>query len=342
MIQRLIPVVVIALALLFAWREVQQGHLAYHPQQRTRNAFVTTPQPKVIEPPQPKLIEPHDFVRAVETASDGATLRLREGVYRLPAGLYVTRSITLQGAGLEKTRIISDDFDYVLKFTGQGRFTAQDVSFEHDGTRKSDVVSVEGGWIQFERCRFSGGIRNTGKQATTGDGLWVRGSTRGSIHQSEFVNNGLHGLEIQGTANLSIEVSTFERNTEDGLVFFDHTTGVAQGNTSRKNGLHGISVAEQANPKLVGNILERNTEVGLRYSGTASGAASGNIARKNGLSGIVVNDSASPTLEQNVLSGNASYGLYIAADARPTLDKNDLSENALGNLKDLRSGKAKP
>ncbi len=410
--QRLIPALVIALALLFAWREVQQGHLAYHPQQRTRNAFVNTvdgsstlmlevnvpaqvtvdnhkqsivpggkpfalsleagthtvsvqadgflkqqftvtlnPNETVTRtidlPPnnastQPKRIEPKDFVRAVQTARDGAVLELGEGDYRLGNGLEIKRSITLQGAGRTKTRVVSGDEIFVVKFDASGAFTAQDLSFEHDGKSKSDVVVIENGSFSFERCQFSGGVRNPEKDATTGDGLWVRGNAKGRVSQSVFSGNGLHGLEVQGTAKLTLQGNIFERNTEDGLVFFDDSGGTVMGNTSRQNGLHGISVAEQAKPTLENNLFERNTELGMRYSGTASGTASGNIARKNGLSGIAVNDSARPTLEGNQLLENASYGLYIAANARPTLDKNVLSENALGNLKDLRSGKAKP
>jgi serine/threonine-protein kinase len=341
--QRLIPAFVILIALLFGWREVQQGKLAYHPEPHTRNALIATP-PRVT--PQPrvlnKVIKPEDFVRAVETARDGAILELGAGEYRLVQGLEITRSITLIGAGRDKTRIVSDDEIFVLKFDASGTFTARDLSFEHDGSQKADVVVIENGSFEFERCQFSGGIRNPEQDPTTGDGLWVRHKARGRVSQSVLSDNGLHGLELQGSANLTLQGNTFERNKENGLAFFDNTSGVARGNTSRKNGLHGISVAEQASPRLENNIFELNTEVGLRYSGTASGAATGNTVGQNGLSGIVINDSARPSLEGNRLVGNGSYGLYISENAHPNLGQNDLSGNKLGNLKDLRSGKAKP
>lgn len=416
MTQRLIPVLVILIALLFGWREIQQGNLAYRAKPGSKNGLVSPPTPTPAGPstlmldinvpaqvvvdhrapsivpggrPFPlnlepgthsigvkadgyleqqfavtlkpgetiartiklsakrtnasgKPVEPWEFAQVLEKARDGAILELHAGDYRLANGLEIKASIRLLGAGRDKTRIVSDDENYVLKYSGQGTFSAQDLAFEHDGTRAADVVAIDSGVIQFERCRFSGGIRNTGKQATTGDGLWVRGTTRGSVIQSEFADNGLHGLEMQGRANLSIQSSSFTKNAEDGFVFFDHTTGVARDNTSRENGLHGVSVAEQADPRLENNNLERNKEVGLRYSGTASGTASGNTARRNGLSGLAVNDSARPTLEKNVLAENGSYGLYIAKDARPTLSDNVMTGNKSGNTQDLRSARAAP
>ncbi len=289
----------------------------------------------------PTLVEPKDFVRAVQTAKDGASIALRAGEYRLPRGLTVARSITLIGAGQDKTRIVSDGEIFVLKFDSPGSFTARDVSFAHDGTIKADVVVIENGHFNFERCGFSGGIRNPEESATTGDGLWVRGTTRGRVLHSAFVDNGLHGLEVQGSANLTVESNTFERNKEDGLVFFDDTTGTVRANTSRDNGLHGISVAENADVSLQANILEQNTEVGLRYSGSAGGTASLNVIRKNSLSGITLNDSARPTLTGNVLRDNGSYGLYIAKNARPTINANSIKGNAKGAIEDLRPPSAR-
>ena len=287
------------------------------------------------------LVEPKDFAKAVQTAKDGASIALKAGEYRLPRGLTIARSITLIGAGRDETRIVSDGEIFVLKFDSPGSFTARDVSFAHDGTNKADVVVIENGNFNFERCGFSGGIRNPEESATTGDGLWVRGNARGTINRSAFFQNGLHGLEVQGSARLTVESNTFERNKEDGLVFFDATTGTVRANTSRDNGLHGISVAENASVSLQANILEQNGEVGLRYSGSAGGTASLNVIRKNGLSGITVNDSASPSLTGNILRDNGSYGLYIAKNARPTLNANSIKNNAKGGIEDLRPPSAR-
>lgn len=402
----------ILIALLYGWREVQQGQLAYRPQ-GTRNALlenpvvntgtlvldVNVPARVVIDehfrglvpgsrpfsfslepgthtvsiqadgygeqkftlaleagktvhrtvslpPVAPNvpnaLVGPKEFIRAVKNARDGASIALEPGEYRLPEGLTITRSITLIGAGRDKTRIVSDAELFVVKFDAQGSLAASDLSFIHDGTGKADVVVIENGSFSFERCGFSGGIRNPEKDATTGDGLWVRDNARGRITDSLFSGNGLHGLEIQGSASLTLDGNTFERNKEDGFVFFDDSTGMARNNTSRENGLHGVSVAERANPTLEGNVLENNKEVGLRYSGTASGTARLNIARNNGLSGLTVNDSARPTLTGNVLRENGSYGLYIARDARPILQKNITKNNKKGDLEDLRPAQIKP
>jgi parallel beta-helix repeat protein len=284
-----------------------------------------------------------ELVRAVAVARTGAKITLEAGEYLLPQGLELKKPVTLIGQGRDNTRVVSEAGRFVVKFDSWGVFAVRGIRFEHRGRQPSDVLVVEKGTIEIDACQFTGAVRNAGQQANFGDGLWVRGIVLGTVKDSVFDNNGLHGLELQEKARLTLQGNTFERNTQNGLSFFGESGGEARGNTSRLNGLHGISVNEDALVTVLNNTLEQNTEVGLRYSGNAWGTASGNIIRDNKLSGIAINDRARPTLIANTSTGNGSYGLYVAQTARALIGAgNVFRNNAKGDVQDLRKPVTRP
>ncbi len=284
-----------------------------------------------------------ELVLAVAALKAGARITLEAGEYRLPRGLEIKKPVTLIGQGRDTTRIVSEAGGFVVKFDSWGVFAARGIRFEHRGKQPSDVLVVEKGTIEIDACQFTGAVRNAGQRANFGDGLWVRGIVLGTVKDSVFDNNGLHGVELQNNARLTLTGNVFERNAQNGLVFFDQTGGEARGNTSRLNGLHGISVNEDALVMVANNTLEQNAKVGLRYSGNAWGTASGNTVRDNKLSGIAVNDKAQPTLIANTSTGNGSYGLYVAQTAGALIGAgNVFRNNARGDVQDLRKPAAGP
>lgn len=284
-----------------------------------------------------------ELLLAVRNAPTGANVTLEAGEYVLPQGLEIKKPVTLIGQGRDTTRMVSEAGGFVVKFDSWGVFAARGIRFEHRGKQPSDVLVVEKGTIEIEACQFTGAVRNAGQQANFGDGLWVRGIVLGTVTDSVFDNNGLHGVELQEKARLTLQGNTFERNTQNGLSFFGESGGEARNNTSRLNGLHGISINGDALVRVEGNTLEQNTEVGLRYSGNAWGTASGNIIRDNKLSGIAVNDTARPTLISNTSTDNGSYGLYVAQTARALIGTgNVFRNNAKGDVQDLRKPRPRP
>ena len=95
---------------------------------------------------------------AIRNVPAGATLHLASGTHRLYTPLVLTDDIVLEGEGMDVTRIVCDREECVVRFSGKGRFQAQDLSFVHEGSRWANVVVVDDGQISLLRCRFTGGV----------------------------------------------------------------------------------------------------------------------------------------------------------------------------------------
>ena len=69
------------------------------------------------------------LAQAVESVAPGSTIILAEGTYDVSPGLLLTKAITLQGAGLDKTFITASTGPLVVDFRGAGSITLTGITF---------------------------------------------------------------------------------------------------------------------------------------------------------------------------------------------------------------------
>ncbi|MCX7782993.1 MAG: right-handed parallel beta-helix repeat-containing protein, partial [Meiothermus sp.] len=69
-----------------------------------------------------------DLTSILARAPEGSTVTLAAGEYVLPRGLEVANSVTLVGQGREQTRLVSSAGGFVLRYTGRGRLSVQNLS----------------------------------------------------------------------------------------------------------------------------------------------------------------------------------------------------------------------
>lgn len=203
-------------------------------------------------------------IRLVDTVRQAApddTIQLRQGVYRLPSTLVVERSLSLTGQGEEGPRLICDAEGAVLRFTGQGRLSAANLAFVHEGDRWANVVVIDGGDIDVQRCSFSGGIFDEPNERG-GTGLTLAGAAHGVVAQCEAVGNQRWGFGLDGAANVLLHESICRENGQSGIEYHGRAGGTARGNTCTANGVHGIRVTDSSRP-----LLESNTCRGNKGSG---------------------------------------------------------------------------
>jgi parallel beta-helix repeat protein len=288
-----------------------------------------------------------DLEEAVQKAQSGTTIHLKAGIYRLKRPLVIDKPLTLIGEGMETTRIVCDGEECVVKFSGDGLFSARDIAFVHEGNRWANVVTADRGEVSFIRCLFTGGVWDEAIKRG-GDGLWLFGMVGGRIEACQAIGNDLHGIEVSGLARPTLEGNTCRENKEDGIAYFENSAGVARQNICIGNGLHGIGVSGQAQPTLEGNTCRENKRCGIACLGNSAGVARQNICIGN-RHGIYVGGQAQPTLEgntcrenkecgiayfgnsagvarQNICIGN-EYGIYVGDQAQPTLEGNTCREN---------------
>ena len=294
---------------------------------------------------------------AVEEVPEGSTIILEAGTFLLTEPLSVTKALTLVGAGSDQTEVVSGAEDHVVHFSGDGPFTAQGITFRHQGNRAANVVVVDGGEIDFNLCRFTGGIRDE-EEKLVGSGLLIRERTNGRVRECRMEGNGLHGVAVRDQAQPTLEGNTCTGNGENGIAYFGDAGGTAQGNECSDNGMHGISINEQAEPTLERNVCRENEQAGIRFSDSSGGVASQNDCSDNKLSGIIVRNNAHPALEGNNCKGNQEggiiyfhnsggvarenecsgnkWGIYIEETANPELVDNDCRDNSEADVEDRR------
>ncbi len=166
------------------------------------------------------------LAQAVRQAPEGATIVLAPGVYRVAAPLDVYRSLTLRGAGADRTTVIGTTAGHLLGFSGNGSLTAVGIAFRHVSlgpeSDPADIALFRGGRVELSDCRFEGassgrecgGLPRRGGRAAAGRHA-ARGCTTASsrttlqagvvcepharpvMERVRFVNDGRPGLFVE-------------------------------------------------------------------------------------------------------------------------------------------------
>jgi|GEM_PF-1844401 len=98
------------------------------------------------------------FEQAVARAQPGDTIEVPAGRFTLTQSVLVNKSLTIRGAGPDKTTLLSSEPDFAIKFTGNCQWTLENLSLEHVGNKPADVVIVDSGVITIRNCHFSGAV----------------------------------------------------------------------------------------------------------------------------------------------------------------------------------------
>ena len=238
-----------------------------------------------------------------------STILLEPGTYLLTEPLDVGKPLRLVGAGMDETEVVYEAEGYTVRFSGDGPFIVEDITFRHEGTAVADVVVVQGGEVAFTRCRFTEAVWVEEEDENGRAGLHLLGDTTGIVQDCEVVENEFGGILIGDRSRPTLEGNVCTNNKRGGIVYSGYAGGVARQNDCSHNEWHGIAVEERAQPTLEENVCTDNEQSGIRYAGSAGGVARLNEFSRNGLSGIIVTDEAQPTLEQNVCNKNGEYGI---------------------------------
>lgn len=269
---------------------------------------------------------------AVAAAQECATLKLPAGTYLLDMPLVVSRSIRIVGSGRDATRIVYEGCESVLTCEGEVTFAASALTFEHRGPLPGSVVNVQCEAIDFRDCCFTGGVVGGD---SGGDGLYLRGKTRGAVIGCIFTANTGVGLWVDEQAAPLLQDNTFSENHE-GICYIGESGGSAHRNRCIHNqtGIHiyrtshplilenrcesnlwlGIVISDEALPILDGNLCSGNASHGIYYcTSVAGGVARRNRVTGNGQVGIWLTERAQPRLEYNECEGNRQSGIVYTA-----------------------------
>ena len=203
----------------------------------------------------PLIVDPSgngDFLtleEAVLKSQPRTVLRLVAGQHYLKAPLLIKKDLTLIGEGMESTQIVCHSEKYVVTFSGNGKFSTSEVTFAHEGEKWADVVHGIDGEITFDRCRFTGGVKeHHGNQG--GNGLHLSGAAKGQVMFCEMINNDWAGIYIGGQACPLLECNQCRENKRFGIIYCEHAAGKAQNNVCVDN-WRNLFVRDKAKPDIV-------------------------------------------------------------------------------------------
>jgi parallel beta-helix repeat protein len=237
---------------------------------------------------------------AVAAVQPGGTITLGPGEYRLIVGLEINKSMTLVGAGMNDTEIVSGAPGHVVKFLGSGSFTAKGITFRHDGKQAADVVVIRQGRGDFSNCRFTGAVYEEGEGNRAG--LRFKGSSRGMVVDSVMSENDNSGILVEQQAQPELRRNICSDNVMVGIGYMDVARGVASENECTGNAI-GIGLAVEARPRLEMNRCNDN-EYGIAYLENSGGESYGNECLRNKI-GIAVGGSSTVQLGENDCRDNS-------------------------------------
>lgn len=294
---------------------------------------------------------------AIKKVQPGATIFLKSGTYALLESIRIEKGITIIGDGINLTVITSNQSPVLEIAPLNENISLTGISFRYTGSAPGSVIYLSTmGNSAISECEFSGGVFSDA-QSGTGVGLVLITKT-GSVKNSRFENNGLHGLQLIGENSVSIENSFFIGNGYNGLLTGAGYTGRVTGNEFTGNGVSGISVVDPSTPLIQNNLISGNTNSGIFYAYGAAGIAKDNLISSNGLYGISVIENSAPELTGNTITQNGEVGIYFGAStagsaagnecalsqwgifvdetASPSLGENNCHDNAVMDIDDRR------
>jgi parallel beta-helix repeat protein len=299
--------------------------------------------------------------QAVDGVKDGGQVNLAAGTYRLDKPLIVARSIRIIGAGKDSTEVLNAPGEAVVRFQSDGKVTVENIAFTYSGTSAADVVTVDKGSLDVNRCVFSGGVK---QQKQGGSGLIVASGASATVRECEATKNDTAGLSLTGQSQVTVTSSDFSNNDGAGIACSSATSSGSAGsvtyatpttvfvvdssptaasgsvltqNTCSQNGTSGIVVTDGA-PTVQQNECKDNTKNGIEVGLTAAPVLEKNTCSSNGTAGISYSGSAKGTANQNICIGNKKEGVLVSNESQPILESNLCTQSTAGVLYTGKSG----
>jgi parallel beta-helix repeat protein len=134
------------------------------------------------------------------------------------------------------------------------------------------------------------------------------------------------GVWLHGRSSGRIINSRFERNALNGLEVRDDTDVILENNQFNRNDAAGLSVWETAKVRVVKSFMNFNKKKGIQASDQASVTISGNTLTFNTGSGISFYGSAKGVVENNSLISN-NFGMEIMEQSTVSVSKNNFNRH---------------
>jgi parallel beta-helix repeat protein len=268
-----------------------------------------------------------ELVQAIAEIREGGEITLQPGEYRLRTSLVIQKSLTIVGAGYDKTVLVYEgDYRFFIDHRGVGSLAIRDVGLRYSGTAKASVVVGSSGDIRLTRCLVSGGTGRDDKYV--GAGIAIYDNARAVISECIVADNEI-GVFISDKADARIEFCKVLANMESGIQI--HGNCEVRHSELLRNQKFGIKAADKARLTARNNTCEES-DFGIALVGSAKGEIDSNICQDNHKQGISASEQSRLVARNNTCKRNAQNGIALFNQAEATLSDNKCSDNGYGGI----------
>jgi beta-lactamase regulating signal transducer with metallopeptidase domain len=303
---------------------------------------------------------PFDSIaKAIEAAKEGATVRIGPGVYE--EALTLSRPLTLEGAGPEKTSIVSGDpsFDPQMVET-EVRAKLRDLKTDEE--KKAFMEEMRKKFLPRPAILVEGakGVEIRGLKASL-RGKSAEGSVGpGAVIEFKNASGAVVKAIVAGSPGSGIVIGEgSDVEVRDSLVAGVRGTGIAVGGREARARISGCDVRscyhrgitigrgcdaavercrisgsawhgiryDDASPLVAGNVIFRNERFGIYASGKTSAKVTGNLFLENGMAGVSCWYGSVDAIEGNTFALNKRSDIELLRGALPAIRKNVFDES---------------
>jgi hypothetical protein len=278
--------------------------------------------------PTTKSVTPgEDLLAAVAGLPAGSTLVLAPGTYTLAEPLVLLAPVTLRGAGVSATTVVSTAEDYAVLVIADGAVAVDGLTIRHDGSAPANVLlSGPTATVSVTDARLTGGVPR--KDGTGGAGILMydpatggaASSTTLEVTRSRFDGNGSAGIVLTGGNVASVESTAFVKNAQCGICFLDSSSGSVRASTFRDNGV-AVATTGRATPAVVGGTSVGG-QVGVQASDDSAPLLKGLTIRSAKRAAMLWSGRATGAVD-GVRCVDVPFGLVVGKDVAPTVRNTD-------------------
>jgi hypothetical protein len=266
-----------------------------------------------------------DLATAVAEAASGSTLELAAGTFRLSETLVLLRGVTLRGAGVGTTTLVSTAADASVLVLTADRVDVEDLTVRHGG--RSDASVLVGGStasLQVRRTRLTGARLGDGGG---GAGLLMTAAEKAppatgtTLEVTDVVVDGNEGagITLTGTHRASIVGAEVRDNGQCGVCFLGATSGAVRQSTFTGNAA-AVAATGRATPQVRDNRIEGG-QVGVQATGHAAPVLTANTIVGAARAAVIYQGHAAGRADRTRCR-DVKYGLVVGPDALPFLGRN--------------------
>jgi SpoVK/Ycf46/Vps4 family AAA+-type ATPase len=267
---------------------------------------------------------------AVEAHGRGATVSMREGRVRNPAGCGVVISDGAAGT-FDRTVIENVAADGVVISSGANPVFRDCTIRDVQGVGVTATGDAHGNVLGCEITRVSGvavliGARSATKLTaarihdTSGAGVVVEAQARPVLEDCEIRGTGSHGIVLNAGADPAVRRCVITRTDGHGVIVQGQSRGAFSECTVTDTAEAGVIVRGGSDPVFAKCKVHRSAKAALVVTEAAAGTFDRGELRASGHHGIEIMAGANPLLRGVIVTGCRGHGLTVREEGRGRIE----------------------